>query len=175
MMKIKSKETITPDELKVLTILQQHAKESIDVIARQCGFSRQKVWRIVKHLEEANIIWGYIAVVDEQAKNLKHFMVLAKRNGLSFDKDIRKEILFTKIDDFPPGLVHMENIYFTHGPFDWILTFNAPNIISAKKYVELTFEKFRKYLKEYTIMEILVPVRKMGLKNPDIKQVIEYL
>ncbi len=170
-----SDETITEDESQVLDILEHNAKESIDRIAKQCGFSRQKVWRIVKHLEEKNIIWGYTTVADEHARNLKHFMVLLKRNSTAFDQDVRKEIIFKKIDDFPSGLVVVENIYFTHGVADWVITFYAPDIISAKKYVDLTFERFHKYIKEYSILETLVSVRKMGMKNPHVKELIEYM
>jgi chromosome segregation ATPase len=42
------------DEEKILDILQINAQASIDDIAKKCGFSRQKVWRIIKKLEEEN-------------------------------------------------------------------------------------------------------------------------
>jgi DNA-binding Lrp family transcriptional regulator len=61
-----NEETMTEDEIHVLTILEQHAKESIDRIAKRCDFSRQKVWKIVKHLEETKIIWGYSAITDTE-------------------------------------------------------------------------------------------------------------
>jgi DNA-binding Lrp family transcriptional regulator len=169
------KETITADEAQVLALLEREAKESIDEIAKQCGFSRQKVWRIIKLLEERKIIWGYTAVADGTVRNLKHFMVLVKRNSTPFDKDVRKEIILRKIDDYPEGLVKIENIYFTHGIADWVLTFYTPDIVSAKKYVDQTFERFSKYIQEYSIVETLITVRKMGLKNPQISKLIEYI
>jgi len=46
-----SKKQIYEDELKVIAELQKNAKESIDVISKKCGFSRQKTWRIIKGLE----------------------------------------------------------------------------------------------------------------------------
>jgi DNA-binding Lrp family transcriptional regulator len=169
------KETITGDEAQVLALLEREAKESIDEVAKQCGFSRQKVWRIIKLLEERKIIWGYTAVADETIRNLKHFMVLIKRNSTPFDQDVRKEIILRKIDDYPEGLVKIENIYFTHGIADWVITFYAHDIVSAKKYVDFTFERFSKYIQEYSIVETLVTVRKMGLKNPQISKLIEYI
>ncbi|HWR63051.1 MAG TPA: Lrp/AsnC family transcriptional regulator [Candidatus Thermoplasmatota archaeon] len=169
------KETITADEAQVLALLERQAKESIDEIGKQCGFSRQKVWKIIKLLEERKIIWGYSAVEDGTAQNLKHFMVLLKRNSTPLDKDVKKEIILRKIDDYPEGLVKIEDIYFTHGIADWVLTFYAPDIISAKKYVDFTFERFSKYIQEYSIVETLVTVRKMGLKNPQISELIEYI
>ena len=170
-----SKETILHDEIKVMDALEQHSKESIDEIAKNCGFSRQKVWRIIKDLEKRKIIWGYTAITDETAKNLKHFIVLAKRNTVPFGDEIRKEIILRKLDDYPMDIVKIENIYLTHGITDWILTFYAPDIIAAKKFVDETFARFSKYLQEYNIVETLVPVRKQGLKNPWIKDLVEYV
>ena len=47
-----SKKQIEEDERKIITELQKNAKESIDVIAKKCGFSRQKVWLVIKRLEK---------------------------------------------------------------------------------------------------------------------------
>ncbi len=174
-MRKKEHEPLTQDETKILILLEQDAKKSIDELAKSCGFSRQKVWRIIKKLEDQKAIWGYTAVTDGTAQNLKYFLVLAKRNNQPFDQDVKKEILFEKIDDYPPGLVMMENIFFTHGVSDWVLTFYAPDIITAKRYVEHTFARFNKYLQEYTILETLVTVRKKKLKNPELKDLLEYI
>ena len=155
--------------------MEQHSKDSVDEIAKSCGFSRQKVWRIIKDLEKRKIIWGYIAITDETAKNLKHFTVLAKRNTVPFDGTVRQEIILRKLDDYPMDIVKIENIYLTHGNFDWILTFYAPDLVSAKKFVDETVARFSKYLQEYTIIETLVPIRKQGLKNPRIKDLVQYV
>jgi len=50
-----SKETMMKDEIKVLDFLEQHAKESVEEIAKRSGVSRQKIWRIIKRLEENEI------------------------------------------------------------------------------------------------------------------------
>jgi DNA-binding Lrp family transcriptional regulator len=169
------KETILHDEIKVMDALEQNSKDSVDGIAKRCGFSSQKVWRIIKDLEEKKIIWGYTTVTDETAKKLKHFTVLVKRSNVPFGDGVRKEIILRKLDDYPMHIVKIENIYLTHGSSDWILTFYAPNLVSAKKFVEETFARFSKYIQEYTLIETLVPVRKQGLKNPRIKELVEYV
>jgi len=170
-----SKEQIEQDEIKVLDALERHSKDSVDEIAKSCGFSRQKVWRIIKDLEKRKVIWGYATITDETAKNLKHFIVLAKRNTVPFGDEVKKEIILRKLDDYPMHIVKIENIYLTHGASDWIITFYAPNIQSAKKFVDETFRRFSKYLQEYNIIETLVPVRKQGLKNPRMKDLVEYV
>ena len=170
-----SKETILHDEIKVMDALEQQAKENIDEIAKSCGFSRQKVWRIIKDLEKRKIIWGYTAITDETAKNLKHFNLLVKRTNMPFEDDVRKEVMFDNVDNIPAGLVKVENIYISHGMFDWIITFYAPNLVSAKKFVESLFNRRSKYIKEFFLLETLYPVRKQGLKNPQIKKIVEHI
>lgn len=169
-----SDEPLTKDEIQVLNLLEQHAKESIDEIAKKCGFSRQKAWRIVKHLEERKIIWGYATVTDENAKNLEHFIVLVKTKNVRFKDDIKKEMIFKRIDDPFSDLVKIENIYVTHGICDFVFTFYSINLISAKKFVDKAFQKYFEYIKEYTLIEIMYPLRKQGLKNPQINKLVEY-
>jgi Lrp/AsnC family leucine-responsive transcriptional regulator len=170
-----SKEQRAKDEGKVLAELQKNSNESIDTIAKHCGFSRQKVWRIIKHLEDNKIIWGYTAVVDEEGTSLKHFVLLAKRNMVSLDASYKKEVILEKLDDYLPGLVRIEDIFFTHGSFDVVVTFYGPDIISAKKFVQEIYKRIGKYLGEYLLLETVFPIRKKGIKNPQIKQLVNYL
>jgi DNA-binding Lrp family transcriptional regulator len=168
----RSNKIFLQDEIKVMNILERDSNKNIDQIAKDCGFSRQKVWRIINDLEKRKIIWGYTAVTDETAQNLKHFLVLVKRNALPFTDDIKQEIILRKIDDYPMHIVKVENIYHTHGIADWIVTFYAPDLVSAKKFVENTFARMHEYLQEYTLIETLLPIRKQGLKNPRIKELV---
>jgi len=172
-----SKEAMMKDEIKVLNIMEQHAREHIDEIAKRCGFSRQKVWRIIKNLEKKKIIWGYGAITSAEEKNLKHFILLVKRTTVPFDDTMKKEMGDTKLDDyFPiPSFVRTESIYVTHGNYDWALTFYAPDIIAAKTLLNAFSVKFAQYIKEYLLLETLFPVRKNGFNNPEIRNLVEYL
>jgi len=58
----RSKEQVEMDEKKVIIKLQSKAKESIDDLAEECGFSGPKLRRIINNLEEKGVIWGYHAV-----------------------------------------------------------------------------------------------------------------
>ena len=170
-----SEKQVLLDEIKVLNALEQQSKDSIDEIAKSCGFSRQKVSRIIKNLEKNKIIWGYTAVTDEKAKNLKHFTLLVKRTNVPFDDDIRKEVSFDKIDNRITDLIKIENIYATHGIADFIFTFYAPDIISAKRFVNKLFSRHSTHIKECFILETLLPIRKQGLKNPQLKDLVHYI
>ena len=67
--------------MTVLDVLEQHANENINEIAKKCSFSHQKVRRIIKHLEEKNIIWGYSPITDKNGKDIKHFTLLTTRSN----------------------------------------------------------------------------------------------
>jgi DNA-binding Lrp family transcriptional regulator len=170
-----SKEQLAKDEMKILAELQKNSDESVDTIAKHCGFSRQKVWKTIKHLEDNKIIWGYTAVVDEEGTGLKHYVLLVKRSMVSFNESYKKEVIFEKLDDYLPGVVKIEDIFFTHGSFDAVVTFYAPNIMSAKNFVQEIFKRAGKYLGDYLILETIFPIRKKGLKNPQIKELVKYL
>jgi DNA-binding Lrp family transcriptional regulator len=170
-----SKKAMMDDEIQVLRILEKNARVSIDEIAKKCGFSRQKVWRIIRHLETEKIIWGYSAISDETIKNLKHFIALIKGTGKPLDEAARKEITFDRLDNYPKGLVEIEDIYYTHGVCDLVLIFYAPDIISAKKFLEYTYNRYHTVIQEWTLVQTLFPIRKQGLRNPSIKDLVNYM
>ena len=93
-----SKKKIYEDELKVIAELQKNAKESIDIIAKNCGYSRQKVWRIINRLEENKTIWGYTAVVNEERQGLKNYIILIKRTTLPIDEKLFDKIITRQLE-----------------------------------------------------------------------------
>jgi DNA-binding Lrp family transcriptional regulator len=131
-----SKEAMRTDEIKVLNIMEQYAKENINEIAKKCGLSPQKVTRIIKNLETEKIIWGYSAIADGTLRDFKHFVLLVKRNTVPFDASIKKELILEKLDEYLPGIVRIEDVIFTHGSFDAVVTFYTPNLISSKNFVQ---------------------------------------
>jgi len=170
-----SEETMKKDEIKVLDVLEQHAKENIGEVAKKCGFSPQKVVRIIKNQEQKNIIWGYSAIADGTLRDLKHYVLLLKRNTLPVDTAFKKEVIYEKLDDYAPDSVKIENIFFMHGGFNGVIIFYAINLIEAKNFVQEVFKRIGKYLEEHLLLETLFPIRKQGLKNPDIEKLVEYL
>jgi len=169
-----SKETMMKDETKVLDVLEQHAKETVDEIAKRSGVSRQKIWRIIRRLEENKIIWGYSAIADGTLRDFKHYVLLVKRNTVPFDASFKKELIFDKLDDYLPGLVKIENIYLTHGSFDGVITFYTSDLMNAKKFIQKISKKIGKYFEEYLLLETLFPMRKQGVKNPQMNKLVEY-
>ncbi len=164
------------DENKVIGVLQKNAHENIDAIAKKCGFSRQKVWRIIKKLEKEKMIWGYTAVCDDDLNNVKHFTLLVKRTTTPVDKKMTSEILTTRLDDLlPQSQIRMENIEFVHGSVDGVFSFWADSLITAKRFCERFNERFPQYVSSYELLETIITVRRASLRNPHLKEHIKYL
>lgn len=163
------------DENKVLTELMKNAKENIDTIAKHCGFSRQKVWRIIKQLEEDQKIWGYSAVVDSEKQNLKKFMVFFKRTNQPIDSKEKNEIAMTRLDPLKEDLgITVLHSYHTHGSFDWVTIFTAKDILQAKKFVNALTMRFS-HAQSSVMNQILFTVRENAVENPKIKDLKDYL
>lgn len=171
----RSTELKNKDTIKVIECLEQHAKENMSEIGKRCGLSLQKVARIMSRLEKEKIIWGYSAVTDGTFRNLKHYFALVKRNTIPFDESMKKEIAAEKIDHILSSNAKLESLFFTHGSYDVVMTFYAPNLLAAKEFITKIYDRVGKYFGEYLLLETLLPIRKNGLKNPQTAQIIKYL
>src|SRR4030043_1629205 len=84
---------IEKDEKKILDELSKNANKSINDIAESCGFSRQKVWRVINNLEKNHTIWGYVAVVDEEKLDKKSYIMLVKRTNKPITQELVNRIV----------------------------------------------------------------------------------
>ena len=164
-----SREQILDDENKVLTALKRNSHESIDKIAKKCGFSRQKVWRIIKRLEKDHTIWGYTAVVDEAKLGMTTFFLLVRRvqrpvSDIDLDK-VLKRTLKKEIRDVGAEL---ECSLFVHGTFDYLICISAPSIKQVKKFCETFNKLFKDSIAELNILEVIFPIERNGIENPNL-------
>ena len=171
-----SKETMINDELQVLTLLKQSAKDSIDDIAKKCDFSRQKVWRIIKKLQNDKIIWGYTAVFDEQRIGKTHFIVMIKKTQKQVDEKTVDSIIFRRTGIFAKDFgVTIESSSYVHGEYDWILTFTADDVKQAKKFTDSLPIFYPNVIEKTTILQTLMFIRKQYILNPGKEKLKDFL
>jgi DNA-binding Lrp family transcriptional regulator len=167
MAKVSAKQ-IDIDERKVIAVLQKNAKESIDSIAADCGFSRQKVWRIIKRLEKNKTIWGYHAVVDSDKIQMKRYLLLIRKTTEPV-KELAEIIISRGIEKYAQEVgVYLEDSQYLHGMYDWEMCFSAKDIKQAKQFCETLNKVYHKYIKELFLLERIFPVKLCGLQNPNI-------
>ena len=166
-----STQQIEIDEKKILEELSKNADKSVNDIANKLGFSRQKVWRIIKNLEKNHIIWGYIAVIDNQKINKKRYVMLIKRSQKPVPKDFLNQIITREMSDKAKKIgVNFINSVLLNGTYDWLISFTAENLIQAKNLVELYYQTYKDLISEIELNEYLFPVLYDGIQNPEIKK-----
>ena len=169
-----SKKQIDQDEKKIILALQKNSKESIDIIAKKCGFSRQKVWRIIKRLEKNKTIWGYSAVVDDEKVDRHSYIMLIKRSNEPLSS-VTDKIINQTIEKRGEDIgVYVECSRVLHGIYDWLICFTAPDIRGAKKFSEMFNREYPKLINEIHILENIFTVKNSGVLNPDIIKLKEY-
>ena len=166
---------IEQDEKKILDELSKNANKSINNIAESCGFSRQKVWRVINNLEKNHTIWGYVAVVDEEKLDKKSYIILLKRTNKSFSQELINKIIKRELTDKGKNLgIEMINSIYTHGVYDWVICFNAYDIRDAKGFVEDVNKLFEGYISEIQLIEKMFSAVSCGITNPDIKKLNDF-
>ncbi len=170
-----SKKKIDEDEREFLKILQKNSGDSIEQIAKKCGFSRQKVWRIKKRLEKSNTIWGYNAVVDDEKLGLKMFQIFLKRSSMPLSNKMVEAMLAKDMrQQLEKFGVEFNYSYFTHGNYDWSMCVSAPDITQVKRFTELISAQFPNLISEIQILEVIFPLLKGGFDNPNLSEFKEF-
>ena len=171
-----SREQMNKDEKIILAELQNNAQESIDMLAKRCGFSRQKVWRIVKRLEKTRLIWGYSAIIDEKKNDMNHYTLLVKRTTKRLDEKTVDIITSRKLEDIVESIgVTLENSYYVNGEYDWIITFTARDLMQAKKFCESLLALHAGVIEKTILLETLFIVKNHYVLNPESKKLREFL
>jgi DNA-binding Lrp family transcriptional regulator len=170
-----SNKQIEQDEKKILAELSKNANKSINDIAKSLGFSRQKVWRIVKNLEKTNTIWGYVAVVNQEKLNKKMYMMLMKRTNKPIGEEVINHIVSRKIADLVKKWdVQFYNSIYLNGKYEYVICFSAKNLKDAKKVVELYYKLYPDIISEIDLHEEMFAVQNFGINNPEIEKLKNY-
>jgi len=171
-----SQEQIDLDEKKIIRELEKNAKNSIDKIAKNCGCSRQKVWRIMKRLEKNKTAWGYTAIIDKEKLGLKQYFILIKRTSKAAPKEKLDLVIGRNLKKESAKIgVEVVSSYFVHGSFDWHLHITVNNILQVKQFINIFNSLFAEdYISDIQVLEVIFPVEKNGIINPNIKELEDF-
>jgi len=167
---------IEQDEKKILDELTKNANMSVNEIANKLGFSRQKVWRIIKNLEKDKTIWGYTTIIDDNKMGRKRFHILLKKAPVKLTDEKLNIIINRGLRKIATkNKVNLESTYFFHGSYDGQICVTAEDIINVKNFIADMQKKLGEhYFKEADILEVLVPIQMRGFNNPNLKQLKDY-
>lgn len=172
----RSKKQIQNDETIILGELEKNANKSINEIAKKCGFSRQKVWRIIKRLEKNNTIWGYVTIVDDEKQDLHSYILLIKRTSQPLSDELVENIIKRKLENSAKKLsITIESSFYVNGVYDYVIFFNAEDVKQAKKLCESVNIIYEGHIKELQLLENMFPIKKCGITNPEIDKLKEFI
>ncbi|MCJ7571536.1 MAG: Lrp/AsnC family transcriptional regulator [Candidatus Thermoplasmatota archaeon] len=166
---------IEQDEKRILEELRKNANKTINDIAKSCGFSRQKVWRVINNLEKNHTIWGYVAVVDEEKLDKKSYILLVKRTNKPLSQELINKIIDRDLSKKGKKIgIEITNSIFTHGVYDWLICFNSTGIQEAKGLVEELNKLYEDYISDIHLIEKMFSVVSCGVTNPDINKLNDF-
>ncbi len=170
-----SKKQIDEDEKKLLKTLQKNAGDSIEQIAKRCGFSRQKVWRIKKRLENNKTIWGHNAIIDYEKVGLKKYLILLKRTNLPIAPEkLQMTIKGDAEKELSKMGIEIDFNFLLHGEYDLAMCITALGVREIMMFTNFLTKLFGKYISESKILDVIFPLQYGGIKNPNIKQLKEF-
>ena len=168
-----SKEQMEDDEKKIIAQLKKDPKKSINEISENCGFSRQKVWRVIKKLEEEKTIWGYNVVIDDEKMDMNQYVLLIKSSPKPIKK-IVEDISDLSLDDYAKNMgIEIQSGGMVNGKYDWILVFSAKDVKQATKFKGVFLSKYSSIVSEVDFLEYIFPIKKCGIPNPDVRKLNE--
>ena len=171
-----SKDQEIINETKIVKELRKNAKMSIETIAKNVGISRQKVYRIIKHLEETHMIWGYTAIIDEYQQGLQKFILLLKRTNRPLEKNTVDTIARSRLDHMYLDLgISIESSYYLHGEYDWAIVFTTEDLRHAKKFANLLVENYPGVITKMNLMQILFAGREHHVFTPHPDKLAEFV
>ena len=170
----RSKKQINADEKRFLKELQRSTGDSIENIAKRCGFSRQKLWRIKKRLETNKTIWGYNAVINNEKLGLKQYIMLIKKSVQPVEDAVNKIIDLTMHKKGEEIGVDILCSSYLHGKYDWMLVFSTDDIKNVKRFSETLIREYQQVISEIDIVEDIFPVKRCGIANPEINKLKEF-
>ena len=166
---------IEKDEKKIIKELRKNANKSINEIAKTCGFSRQKVWRVIKNLEKNKTIWGYTAVLDDEKLGKKSYIILMKRTNKPITKEILEKMVIKNLTKRIEKLgIESLTQKYLNGVYDWLIYFNADDIRTAKSFVEEINRTFEGYISEILLEEVMYITQNFGIINPNIDNLQDF-
>ena len=170
-----SKKSIERDEKKVLLELMKDSSQSINVISKKLGFSRQKIWRIIKKLQDEKTVWGYTAVINCEKIGMKNFILLGKRTSKPLPQEMINLAVNRKLEKMAKkNNCILDSTYYLNGEYDFISIYRAVNLQDAKRFQEEFNKLYQGYIEKTKLLEVLFPIRRIGIFNPEINKLSEF-
>jgi DNA-binding Lrp family transcriptional regulator len=165
--------SIEADERKVIDQLLKDSRQSPHEIAKRLGFSRQKVWRIIKKLEKNKVIWGYTTVIDENSIGCNSYFALT-RSKAPFYEILDSCIKRLKGKNAEKIKINVLGCFYLNGTYDWLVIFSARDVGDAKKFCGYIQKEYGNYIDRIELLENVFTLVRFGKINPNVEKFKEF-
>lgn len=154
--------SLSPTEIKILSLLQQDARITNQTLADEIGLSTSPCWRKVRRLEEDEVIQGYRAVLNRKKIGLG-VMVFVR---VSIDSHSESEA--RRFEQEVAALEHVVACYSIGGDADFLLQVVARDLDA---YADFAMAVIRRLpgIKEMQSMFVLKEIKPL-VSYPIVKQ-----
>lgn len=146
-------ETTNLDEfdLQILRLLREHGRMPLQELADRVGLSPTPVGRRVRHLEEAGIIAGYAALIDEAALGFPVSVFVSVKLDRQVDRDLAE--FETAIQSFP----EVVDCWLMTGNRDYLLRVATDGLAGFEDFLTRRLTK----LQSVANIESAIPIRRV--------------
>jgi len=113
--------------------------------------------------------------VDEEKLGKKSYIILIKRSNKPMNREILNIMsgkdFMKRIEKL--GIESVSHI-FINGNYDWLISFNAPDIRIAKGYVEELNRSYEGFISEIHLQECMFFLQSCGIINPEINKLEDF-
>ena len=142
---------------------------------KELEISRSTIKKVIKNFEKDNTIWGYSPIVDVTKLGKKVYMILFKIKP-SMYKNFKKVFKHADINvNNPNNDIYFISSGYTQGHYDFYMKVIAEDIVTVKFYVDNVVSDYSTDIESYEILRELLPIRKCGKVNPELKHKIDIL
>ena len=138
---------------------EKYSKMSVDEIAIKLGFSKQKVYRIIRKYKN-NSIKDTSKRNDFEMK--RYFFVLVKKTNKPMAYGLIEKNLIEKFksNEYSELNIKINCCFSTNGISDLLFFISAKNILQTKEFCNLVSSSFSEYVSGIEVIELLSPIEK---------------
>lgn len=169
-----SKGNVTERNLRaVFDVLENDPSMTMEEIGEVCGFSKQKVWRIMKKLRERNVILGDVSNLNPLAIGKRMFIIRMERSNHAIDSKLialwNDRCIMIDIMAKEYGLsVCAHDSYYMFSTYEWTTIVSTDSIQDLMRYIDIIRDILGSYYSRITYDEILWISHRNGMRNEDL-------
>lgn len=173
-----TKEQMKADEQRVVIELIRDPTLDIGQIAEKTGMSKQKVWRIVRSLENEGGIMSRPASLNPKKLGKRSYLILFERSFKMVDERLLSEMTMPEMlkEIREEGIkAIVEDSYYLSGAYDWAIILTVEDNRDLIRFMELWRKHYGEYFSRVIQSEVMFITTRNSSLNPNLSELSDLL